>query len=292
MIFKEITIEDKNLFDDFFNKFQQEISEMTFTNLFCWRKSKNHKFCVYKEHLIISYIEDDITKYYAPIGNNALEILVELILDKNFLFERVPEKIIKEINENHKFSQYKDLINIEEQDMHFDYVYSIKDLSLMQGGKFVQKRNQIRQFEKNDPEICSLNNETAHKFAEFQEKWKDMVSFDFNYTMKSEDEALTEALKHFEILNLKGICVHVNGELKGFGIGEKLNENTFVEHFEKAMFNLTGAYQFTLKAFVNSIDENFVYLNREQDLGVEGLRKAKQSWNPAFLVKKYKIYKK
>jgi uncharacterized protein len=288
MEFKNIKIEDKNLFDDFFNRFRQEISEMTFTNLFCWRKSKQHKFCIYKEHLIISYVEDNIKKYYAPIGSNAKEILIELILEKNFLFERVPENLIKEINES---NQYEDLINIEEQEMHFDYVYSIKDLISMQGGKYVQKRNQIKQFEKLDPKICSLNNETAHKFAEFQETWKNMVSFDFNYIMQSEDEALTESLKHFEVLNLKGICVHVNNELKGFGIGEKLNDNTFVEHFEKAVNNLTGAYQYTLKTFVNSIDKKFIYLNREQDLNVEGLRKAKQGWNPAFLIKKYKVSK-
>lgn len=284
MEFKEIELEDKKLFDEFFNKYKQEISEMTFTNLFCWRKSKQHKFCIYKDHLIISYIEDEITKYYAPIGNNPQDIMVELILETDFLFERVLENLIKGLDENK--------INFEEQDMHFDYVYSIKDLSLMQGGKFVQKRNQIRQFEKNDPKICSLNKETAHKFAQLQEKWKDMISFDFDYVMQSEDEALTEALNHFEVLGLKGVCVHIDDELKGFGIGEKLNEKTFVEHFEKAIFNLKGAYQFTLKAFVDSIDEKFIYLNREQDLGVEGLRKAKQSWNPTFLIKKYKVSKK
>jgi uncharacterized protein len=284
MEFKNIEINDKHIFDDFFNKYKQEISEMTFTNLFCWRKSKQHKFCIYKDHLIISYFEDDITKYYAPIGEKVKKIMIELILEKNFLFERVPENLIKELNESK--------INIEEQLMHFDYVYLIKDLNLMEGGKYVQKRNQIRQFEKNNPKICSLNKETAHKFAKFQETWKKMISFDFNYTMHSEDEALTESLKHFEILNLNGICVHINGELKGFAIGEQLNDTTYVEHFEKAVINLTGAYQFMLKSFVKSIDKKFIYLNREQDLGVEGLRKAKQSWNPVFLVKKYKVSRK
>jgi uncharacterized protein len=283
MEFKDIEIDDKLIFDDFFNKYKQEISEMTFTNLFCWRNSKKNKFCIYKGHLIISYLEDNITKYYAPIGEKAKDIIIELILEKNFLFERVPENLINELNEE------KNLINIEEQRMHFDYVYLIKDLNLMEGGKYVQKRNQIRQFEKNNPKICSLNKETAHKFAEFQETWKKMVSFDFNYIMQSEDEALTEALKNFEILNLNGICVHINDELKGFAIGEKLNETTYVEHFEKAVVNLTGTYQFTLKTFVDSIDKKFIYLNREQDLGVEGLSKAKQSWNPAFLIKKYKV---
>ena len=100
---------------------------------------------------------------------------------------------------------------------------------------------------------------------------------------------MIKALRHFDALTLYGTGVFAGGVLVAFAIGEPLNPSTFVEHFEKGMPGYPGVYQFLLQAFAQSIPDAFPFLNREQDLGIDGLRRAKESWHPAQLVEKYKV---
>ena len=108
-------------------------------------------------------------------------------------------------------------------------------------------------------------------------------------TYRDESTALMKTLSHISRLELQGIVVMVGGELAGFAIGEALNTTTFVEHFEKGLPDVTGMYPFLLHEFAKSIPDSFTFLNREQDLGIEGIRKAKESWHPAFLERKYTL---
>jgi uncharacterized protein len=274
MKFKPITLADKPLFDEYFAEFPPRISELTFTNLFVWRHSRKYEFAEIDSHLIILYDN----KFLQPIGKNP-ESIIPGLLKEHSSIERVDETIALKTTG----------CKVEEDRNNWDYVYSIEDLRTLAGNKYAPKRNFIKQCEKCEPDVCALDKDTVHGFLQLQKDWCSLRKCDDDANLQAENTAVMEALKNFEMLNLFGICIYVNKRIEGFAIGEKLNNDTYVEHFEKANTNINGLYQYILYNFAKSIRGEFSYLNREQDLGIEGLRKAKESYYPVRMIKKYRI---
>jgi hypothetical protein len=164
----------------------------------------------------------------------------------------------------------------------------VEDLRELHGKAYHGKRNLAeRFFQSCRPEVRPLTGAAAVDCLHVQEHWLEGQRHD--PSARDESSALVKALHHFDVLSLHGIGVYVAGALVAFAVGERLNPRTFVEHFEKALPGYTGAYQFLLRAFARSLPEDVPFLNREQDLGVEGLRRAKQSWHPALMVEKYTL---
>ena len=279
MNFRPIEIQDKGIFDEFFRRYPSTISEFTFTNLFSWRNSKEHEFSIIDDHLVIrthSFL-------YQPIGDSP-EKVIEDILNGNpsIVFERV---------EGHIADKLKDKFNVEEDpDMH-DYVYDINELIELKGNKFEAKRNLAKQCAAHEPEICLLDHDSIHHFFEVQRKWCDLRGCE-GENLNQENEAITEALHNFDKLNLFGVCIRKGERVVSFAVGERLNDDTFVEHFEKGDTEFKGVYQFTLREFAKRIPKGFKFLNREQDLGIPGLRQAKKSYYPVKMVEKYRVTSK
>lgn len=278
---REIRLEDKKLFDGYFKEYPQNISEMTFTNLFCWRHSKRHEFAIYEGHLIVSFMNHGKRHFYQPIGENPARIISSMIKkDKDIVFERVEKDIATSLKENFNISEQKDMD---------DYVYLKEDLIELKGTKFMSKRNFIKQFSKNNPEVLPLSKSTVDRFRDLHAEWCNMRDCKPGSSLHDEFIAIQELLDNFEVLDVSGICVFVGGKIEAFALGERLNDITFVEHFEKADTRLNGSYQFLLNEFARSIPKDFRFMNREQDLGIEGLKKAKLSYNPVRMIEKYKI---
>jgi hypothetical protein len=110
-----------------------------------------------------------------------------------------------------------------------------------------------------------------------------------NPTLKQEDMAIRNVFHYSTELDTQGTVIMKDDMIAGFAIGEPLNNNTFVDHFEKADTQFPGIYQFLLHELVKSIPEQYRYINREQDLGIEGLRKAKMAYNPVKMIEKFII---
>ena len=157
------------------------------------------------------------------------------------------------------------------------------------GGKFVPKRNFIRRALKYNPTVCELDDKTVAKFLEMEEKWCNMKSCSMDKQLFEEEIAVKEALQHYRELSISGVCVEIHGRIEAFAVGEQLNSDTWAEHFEKANPEFDGLYQFVLNEFAKSIPGKFKFLNREQDMGIEGLRKAKESYHPVKMVEKCRI---
>jgi hypothetical protein len=169
-----------------------------------------------------------------------------------------------------------------------DYVYRLADLRALKGKDYHGKRSFVRRFaELYRPEVRPLTASLASECLHVQEAW--LEGQGHNETARDESTALIKALRHFDDLGLSGVAVLAAGALVGFAVGEPLNPTTFVEHFEKALAGYTGAYPFLLVEFARSVPESFPLLNPEQDLGIEGLRRAQESWHPALMVEKYRV---
>jgi hypothetical protein len=270
---------DKPLFDKFLSLYPQETSEFTFTNLFCWRLTKNITFDVLEDHLLVSFNKGKQVKFLPPVGPNPVEIIKKIAsFYQDRCFVRINDSIAKKLG--HEFVIKRD----RDQD---DYVYKIDDLKYLHGKKYDGKRNLIKHFEEYKPKVCVLNKSEFEDFLNFQQRWCMKHNCEHNPDLLAENIAIEELLYNLEALDVFGICVVIDHKIEAFAIGEAQNGTTVVEHFEKANTDFKGIYQYLLHAFVKTIPDKYTFLNREQDIGIPGLRKSKLSYHPAKMIEKY-----
>ena len=277
---RPVTLQDKPLFDRYLSAYPQEISELTFASIFCWTEIDHTLFCEEEGNLIVAFRDQRcVLNFFPPIGPDAVRLMAWSVPGcRRYHIARLPEPVARSVRAHSKPTFDR---------ANSDYLYDLAELRAVQGKKYDGKRNFIRRFEKLAPEVRALRTEDFPSCIAIQEQW--IESQKNNPSAVDESTALIKALAHFDYLGLHGIGVFVEKRLVGFAIGKPLNPTTFVERFEKALPDYPGVYPFLLRSFAQSIPASFTFLNREQDLGIDGLRKAKESWNPAGLVKKYTV---
>lgn len=286
--FKEIKIEDKAIFDNFFLKHSIKISEYTFTNLFVWNDFRIIEYAIYKDKLVIKAECENERYLLPPIGDNLnsdfYNELIEYGIKNNIRYiKRVCEDSINNI------TKIGDLKIIEDRD-NFDYVYDTKELVELNGSKYSSKRGFVKKFlDTYDYEYRSFNEEYKKECLDLAEKWV-LNKKTEDKTAKNEFIAINKLLNYYDLLKVKSGIILIEGKVKAFAFGEKLNKNTFVIHFEKADTDFVGIYQTINKIFIEKeCYHKFEFINREQDLGIPGIRKAKMSYYPLFMIKKYNV---
>ena len=171
-----------------------------------------------------------------------------------------------------------------------DYVYEAEKLATLAGKKLHSKRNHVNRFQENNPEWVyeSITPENVEDCFQMALKWREEMQCEIDVEKRDEMCVTLNALRLMEELNLKGglLRARPQGEVIAFTVGEPLSEDTFVVHIEKAYASIQGAYPMINQQFVLHEAQDFKYVNREEDTGAEGLRKAKLSYRPAFLVEK------
>ena len=298
---KKIELTDKPLFDSYFEKFRPQISELTFTNLFMWRNYYNFLFIELNDHLIIfskSYLnkwkkpqtkKKNVIFFLPPVGKNPGEIICKLFdsLD-NIEIHRVPDPDIIQIKENEKITN-SELEIIDDRD-NWDYVYNREELISLAGTKYRQKRRWLKKFtERYDYEFNFISGKYIDKARKLQYEWADINDFQTEKGLMEEQRAVDELFDNFLELNPRGGILCSDKNCVGYTLGEFLNDNTLVIHIEKAHIEYEGSYQAINNMFLKSCCEKVLFVNREQDLGIPGLRKSKESYKPDHMVKKYII---
>jgi hypothetical protein len=171
-----------------------------------------------------------------------------------------------------------------------DYIYLTEDLIKLEGRKYHRKRNHIKQFkEKVSYRYIPLTSEWISECLRLETEWCDLRHCEAVPGLFNESMAIKEAFTHFEELGLKGGTILINGKVEAFTLGEPLNRDTAVIHIEKANSAYEGLYSLINQAFLENQWSGYTYVNREQDLGEEGLRKAKESYFPHHMINKYTI---
>jgi hypothetical protein len=165
-----------------------------------------------------------------------------------------------------------------------------EELATLSGKKFQPKRNHINQFLRAFPdyEFLKITPEIVSQCIDLESVWeKRHDSENESESRKIERKAITVALENFDALGLQGGALKVNGKIVAFTYGSPINSSVFDIACEKADTEIIGAYAMINNLFAKQIPENFVYLNREEDLGIEGLRKAKLSYQPYEILPKF-----
>jgi len=291
--FKLIEIQDKPLFDEFLRKDPPRISELTFTNLFIWRHHHQPTWLEWDDCILIIFHPQKGSTYgLYPFGpgdkKGALDVLSREIAKQTpeVRICRVAEEFVKNHVDPAKYDVLPDRDNS-------DYIYLAKDLISLSGNKYHRKKNHLNQFVKNfSYEYHPLNVELVRRVLGMQESWCQIRECVEKPDLLAEDFAVHEALTHFEELGYRGGALLINSVVEAFALGEPLNEDTAVIHIEKANPDIPGLYAAINQLFCLNAWSEVTYINREQDLGVEGLRKAKESYHPHHMVNKYTVMPK
>jgi len=290
--FKTIELGDRSIFLDILKQYQPEVSEYSFTNLFIWRAYYKFQWAMFKDWIMI-VCQNSQDSIYAmqPVGpasrSNAALKLLEWLREERKVdtphIERADERLVSELEREGRFI-------IDEAREHFDYVYTKNDLVLLSGNKYHSKRNHINQLLRAYPFMYDrLMPEHIQACLELQEKWCQARRCEEDLNLLSEWDAVLEILAHFDALKVEGGVITIEGKVVAFTIGEMLNDTTVVVHIEKADPEIPGLYQVINQQFCEKSMQGAVYMNREQDLGLTGLREAKMSYYPHHFVKKYSV---
>jgi hypothetical protein len=296
MEFSEITLNSKYLFDKYLKKHDPQISELTFTNFFAWRYYYRFRYAVIADLLCVIAVPGKGEPYaMMPLGE-VYEKNFEQAYDaiRSYFHERGWKLCFSRITRDELTyfrNRVADDASIVYDRDNSDYLYLTKDLIELRGKKYDGKRNHINRFKREHtfeyvPLECSLLDECTR----IMEEWcrdKDCQCQEGDYCERS---ANLEILRHFRTLGCKGALIRVDGEFAAFTVGEMLNEDTAVIHIEKARGSVNGLYAVINQQFAEHEWGSTTYINREQDLGLEGMRKAKLSYQPLMLVDKFTVH--
>jgi hypothetical protein len=290
--FKPIELEDRDVIRKILDRYQPQTSEWTFTNLFIWRSHYGFEWSVHGDWLLV-LCRTDTSGFFAlqPIGpSSRLEVVRKLL---NFLqdeksereprIERADQVLASEIQEA------TGLIIQPTRD-HFDYVYRSEDLIGLAGRNYHSKRNHISKFRRSHAfTYAPLSSDHVKGCLDLAEGWCQFRRCEEDMNLLDEWEAVREALKHFGVLNMQGGVILIENKVQAFALGELLNRETAVVHIEKANPEIPELYAVINQQFCANPWRNVTFVNREQDLGEPGLRKAKLSYHPDHLVEKFRI---
>ncbi len=178
---------------------------------------------------------------------------------------------------------------IEEDRDLADYIYKSEDLINLSGKKYHGKRNHIKRFKDNNWSFETLTDENMEDCLEMNRQWCVLNDCGMDESKKAEFCAVKQSFKYYKELGFFGGLLRVDGRVIAYTMAERLNSNTVNVHIEKAFSDIQGAYPAINHEFVFNMASEYEYVNREEDLGIEGLRKAKLSYNPAILLSKYGV---
>ena len=224
--------------------------------------------------------------YLLPTGEGSLCDRVRALRETvgaGLTMSLVPEDALGELRQEFSFTA------VEEPDI-ADYMYKAEDLAYLAGKKYSKKRNLIHQFEKLYPDYTlePITNENAHRIAECcAHDWSDTGLSELAIY---ENDHTREVLEDFAAYGCAGYALHVGGEIAAFCIGEVMGD-TLIVHIEKGKREYKGAFQMINCLFAKTELERcgIQYINREDDVGDEGLRRAKQSYFPEYMLKKFRL---
>lgn len=289
--FKRVGLEDKDIIDSFLQNQNYRASDLCFTNLYTWGAKFNTEFAVANDWLFIRFRDNNNrNSYLKPIGTGNIKDGIELVMkdhqefDNVFQLRGLTNEMIDEIE-----SAMPNVFEFSLNRSVSDYIYAADKLSSLAGKKLQSKRNHINRFKReNNWEYHSMHGE-----SDFVRECKGLLKIWMsNNGDENEDadgfdvQAVNLMLDNFDYLGLKGGLICVNGNIAAFTIGEQLTKDTFVVHVEKARTDIHGAYTIINQQFVENEMSEFTYVNREEDLGIENLRKAKMSYHPDILLEK------
>lgn len=292
--FKNVELSDKKWMEPLIAAADMRGCHQNFTNIFAWSEVYNYQVAQVNDYLVVKgRIEDNPPYFFYPAGCGDIGPVIEA-MKKDAEECRHEFQLLGISPENREVlkSLFPENFEYEEMRDGFDYVYLLDKLVNLAGRKLQAKRNHINRFKANNSD-WSFEQITAANLAECWEmnrKWCKLNGCKEDAHLALEYCAVSRCFDYFTELGLLGGLIRLDGEVIAYTMGERLNSDTFVTHIEKAFGEIQGTYQLINREFASLVQSKYpqlVYVNREEDMGFEGLRKAKLSYHPDRMEEKY-----
>ncbi len=272
---------DKPLLDRLCTDIQPRVSELSFAGLYLFRNAHEYRVTTTEGSIIILGKGYDGSGYFLPpLGGDVLEALNIMFADGQTLYGADDSYVERYLVNSH--------LHITFSRDSCDYLYLRDELATLPGSRFHKKKNRISYFTaRHDYTVSHFSREHLKGCLNVLDRWLKSSRNEAGRSVLLEVDAASDALNFADELELAGIVVIVNDNVAAFALGERLNRDTVVCHFEKADPFTEGLNQLVNREFARLLYQDCKYLNREQDLGDAGLRSAKLSYHPVDMVKKY-----
>ena len=280
---RPLTMADKPLLDHLCTDLQPRISELTFAGLYLFRNAHNYQVSQIADSVVILGKGYDGAGYFLPpLGGDVAKAVTVMFAAGWSLYGADDQFADTYLN-----SADVQLTELRDSS---DYLYLREELATLPGSRFHKKKNRINYFTSRHAYTVDLySGEYLVGCLALLERWFESSHIEADRSVRLEVDAASEALRSAEALGLEGVVIVVENRVAAFALGEHLNRDTAVCHFEKADPFAEGLYQLINRELAQLLFQECRYLNREQDLGNMGLRSAKLSYHPVELVKKYLV---
>jgi len=287
--FRPVTLEDKEFFRNLYTQYPQTHSDNTFTNMVCWNHYANYQYAYVEKNLLIASTIDDVTRFRPPIGPRNPTLLKSLIRLASEVSDNEPIVLI-DPDTVFWMREICAGMNLVPDRNHFEYVYLAQDLADLPGKNYLNIRHNLNKFRRNcSYSVEPVTMENRVELVRFLIEWCEWKDCNHDPVLAHEKEAIFYALDHFESLDLSGVIIRVNGKIGSMSLYEPLSMDTALVHFEKGLPDCEGIYKAINAETAMILAKKFQYINRESDLGVEGLREAKLRYHPHHMVEVYSL---
>lgn len=287
LTFRQISSSDSALFDHYVKGSDCRNCDMSLANIFCWQDSYHSTITEWHNWLIIRFTtSDNHTAYMQPIGCGDMgEVIEALIADAATEGEPLRLYGLDSVWVDRLQNLYPNQFALHASESNADYIYLAQDLATLPGRKYQPKRNFINRFtSRYNYDFESITEDNLEDCLYLNRLWCDQKGVK---SSDPEQRALSRAFDNFLSLNLRGWILYADNTPAAFAIGSEINHDTFCIHIEKSNINFEGASAMINNLVAVEIAKEYKYINREDDLGLEGLRRAKQSYYPAIMLAKY-----
>lgn len=289
--FKRIALEDKLVFDKHYAKYPPVHSDDLFTTMISWMEYSNYRYAVVDENIVIMTELDNKIRLRPPSGKQNVDLLKQVLTlavregsDEPFgvVDTNMKEWISKEFPRL-KFFEHRD---------YFDYVYLASDLANLPGANYAKIRNRLNKFKKNYEYTTEMiSEENRDEVDEFLKRWCLWKDCDSDIVLENERKAIVYSMTHFSDLGLSGLVIRINGNIEALAVYEKMSHDTAVVHYEKGSPYFDGIYKAINMETAKILQKDFLFINREEDMGILGLRQAKLSYRPHHMIEVFHVKK-
>ena len=291
--FKTLTLADRPWVDEIVMSENSPNADYNFSNMYVWNSSYRQLIARVGDRMITQLHHEQGPAFVFPVGTGPLRPAIDALKEHARLncFPLVLRGLTEKHMEQLK-AEYPCCFEYQEDVSYADYIYLAEKLSTYAGKKLHAKRNHCNRFEAEHPdwEFLPLTRERIPECIDMLDQWNEENADRLEKSIRFERNALNRAFAAYEALGLVGGVLKENGKVLGFTVGQLTSPDCFVVHFEKAYPDIQGAYPMVCREFAKLLMEKYpqlVYINREDDMGLESLRQSKLSYRPEFLLKKY-----
>lgn len=292
LVFHPITLESKELIESYTKPWQLDCSDLPFANLFIWGTEGKMQYAQKNHVLYIKLNFEGVPVFFwAPIPKKGVAVDYRKAIDEAIAYMRVlgVEPTFRSV-----WTPFRDMMLqaypemfVMPTDIAWDYVYEQEALATLRGKKLHGKRNHINKFLSAHPdyEYKKLDESHIEDCIALYDKW--ITEKEQSKELEDERKSVLLALRNMKALGLTGGTIYVDGKLGAFTVGERIRDDVQLVHIEKADTDIDGLYPMINQQYVLHECTDVMYINREEDMGHAGMRKAKRSYQPCYMVEKY-----